>query len=71
MKEYVKSMKEYEEICRNIGFGTHISIWALGLGKIPNSPPLYGPLDLEKFHARASSWALGLGKISISIPTST
>ena len=28
-----------------------------------NSPALYGPWDLEKFHARASSWALGLGKI--------
>ena len=35
-------------------------IWALGLGKIPNSPPLCGPWDWEKFHAGASSQALGL-----------
>ena len=71
MKKYVENMKEYEEIYRYIEFGTPISIWALGLGKIPNSPPLYGPWDFEKFHARASSLALGLGKISIFIPTST
>ena len=54
MKKYVKNKKEYEEICRYIGFGTPISTWTLGLGKIPISPPLYGPWDLEKFHARAS-----------------
>ena len=30
MKEYVKNMKEYQEICQYIGFGTFISIWALG-----------------------------------------
>ena len=35
MKKYDKNMKEYEEICQYIGFGTPISIWALGLGKIP------------------------------------
>ena len=63
MKEYVKNMKEYEEICQYVGFDTPISIWVLGLGKILNSPPLYGPWDLEKFHAGASSLALGLGKI--------
>ena len=58
IKEYVKNMKEYVKICRNmkeicqyIGFGTPISIWALGLGKIPNSPPSHGPWDLKKFHA--------------------
>ena len=48
-------MKEYEEICQYIGFDPPISIWVLGLrkipsiafiqflelGKIPNSPPLY------------------------------
>ena len=56
-------MKKYEGIYQYIGFGTLISIWALGLGKILNSPPLYEPWDLEKFHVRASSWALGLGKI--------
>ena len=59
--------------------GTRISMWALGLRKIPStafiiivsgtwknsdfSPPLHGPWDLKKFRARASSWALGLGKI--------
>ena len=32
MKEYVKNMKEYEEICQYIGFDTPISIWVLGLG---------------------------------------
>ena len=37
MKKNVKNMKEYEEICRYIGFGTPISIWALDLW------------DLEKF----------------------
>ena len=37
MKEYVKNMKEYEEIRRYIGFGTLISIWALGLEKIPST----------------------------------
>ena len=47
-EKYVENMKTHEEICRYIGFGTPISIWALGLremrlGKIPNSPPLYGP----------------------------
>ena len=47
--------------CQYIG-----SIWALGLGKIPNSPPLYGPWNLEKFHTRASSLALGHGKVSSS-----
>ena len=41
-KKYVENLMEYEEICRYIGFGTPISIWALGLGKIPISPPLYG-----------------------------
>ena len=79
MKEYVENMKEYEEICRYIGFGTALGLrkipsttflQSLGLGKIPNSPPLNEPWDLEKFHARASSWAPGLGKISIFIPTS-
>ena len=34
MKEYDKNMKGYEEICQYIGFGTAISIWVLGLGKI-------------------------------------
>ena len=34
MTEYVENMKEYEEICQYIGFGTPISIWALGLRKI-------------------------------------
>jgi len=36
-EEYVKNMKEYEEICQYIGFGTPISIWALGLRKIPST----------------------------------
>ena len=73
MKEYVKNMekevenmKDYEGIC-----GKYEGIFqkyeeirrniSLGLGKIPNSPPLYGPWDLEKF-----TWALGLGKMSSS-----
>ena len=30
MKEYLENMKEYEEICRYIGFGTPISIMGLG-----------------------------------------
>ena len=56
MKEYVKNMKEYEEFVRQyIGLGTSISIWALGLGKIPNSPSSYGPSNLEKFHAEPPS----------------
>ena len=42
MKEYVKNMKEYEEICQYIGFGTSISIWALGHGKIPRPSFLLG-----------------------------
>ena len=37
MMKYVKNMKEYEEICQYIGFSTPISIWALGLGKIPST----------------------------------
>ena len=54
MKKY-EEMKVYEEICRYIiVFGTPISIWTLGLEKIPLSLPLYGPRDLEKFRARAS-----------------
>ena len=45
MKEYVKNMKEYyKEICQYIGFGTPISIWVLGLGKISSHPP---PLILK------------------------
>ena len=42
MKKYVKNMKEYEKICQYNGFSTPISTSALGLGKIPNLPPLYG-----------------------------
>ena len=60
MKEYVKNMKEYLENMKK-----YVNIMHLAL------PYLYGPWDLEKFHARASSSALGLGKISILIPTST
>ena len=30
---YVENMKEYEEICQYIGFGTPISIWAWDLKK--------------------------------------
>ena len=42
MKEY-DMMKEYEEIiCHYIGFGTSISIWTLGLGKIPRPSFLLG-----------------------------
>ena len=52
MKKYVENMKEYEEICRYIEFGTPISIWALWDRKIPSTA-------LEKFHTRASSQALG------------
>ena len=36
-KKYVKNIKEYEEVCQYIGFGTPISIRALGLGNIPNT----------------------------------
>ena len=48
-EEYVENMEEYEERCRYIGFGTPISIWTLGIRKIPISPPLYELWDLEKF----------------------
>ena len=37
IKKEVENMKEYEEICQYIGFGTLISIWALGLKKIPST----------------------------------
>ena len=37
MKKEVENMKEYEEICRYIGFGAPLSIWALGLRKIPST----------------------------------
>ena len=37
MKKYVENVKEYEEICRYMGFGIPICIWALGLGKIPST----------------------------------
>ena len=36
-KKYVENMKKCEEICRYIGFGNPISIWALGLRKIPST----------------------------------
>ena len=63
--KYERICQKYEEICLYIGFGTSICIWALGLekipstafiqslglGKIPNSPPLNGSWDLEKFQA--------------------
>ena len=38
MKKYVQNMKQYKEICQYIGFCTLISIWDLGLGKIPSTP---------------------------------
>ena len=47
MKKYVENMKEYEEISRYIGFGTPISIWTLGLGKIPIFP-LHMGLGIRK-----------------------
>ena len=80
MKKYVENMwniwRNMGKIWRNMwriwrhmsrGFGTPISIWALGFGKIPNSPPLYGSWDLEKFHSRTSPWVLGLKIISSSV----
>ena len=33
-EEIYQNMKEYEEICQYIGFGTPISIWVLRLRKI-------------------------------------
>ena len=38
MKDHEGICGKYEGICQYIGFGTPISIWALGLGKISNSP---------------------------------
>jgi len=49
MKEYVKNMKEYEEICQYIGFGTPISIWAFGLGEIPRPSFLLGSGTWKNF----------------------
>ena len=37
MMEHVENMKEYEKIRQYIGFGTPISFWTLGLGKIPST----------------------------------
>ena len=37
VKKEVKNMKEYEEIRQHIAFGTPLSIWAMGLGKIPST----------------------------------
>ena len=54
-EEYVKNMKEYEEICQYIGFGTPISIWALELGKVSET---WKNSELSPF-----IWAFGLGKI--------
>ena len=56
MKKYAENMMKYGEICRKyeeirsryIGFGTTISIWALGLSTPELSPRLW---DLEKFWA--------------------
>ena len=36
-KKYVENMKEYKDIRRYVGFGTPLSIWTLGLGKISRS----------------------------------
>ena len=65
MKEYVKSMKEYEEICQYIEFGTPISIWALGLEKF-RAPPSDSLWDLEKF--RILPLYMGLGTWKYSTP---
>jgi len=56
MKEYVENMKEYEEICQYIGFGTPISIWALGLEKF-QILPLY--IGLETWKNSTPSFLLG------------
>ena len=48
MKEYVENMKECEEVCQYIGFGTSISIWALGLQKILSTTFIYSLWDFEK-----------------------
>ena len=45
MKEYVKNMKKYVENMK----------WHLHRESDFSAPPLYGPWDLEKFHAGASS----------------
>ena len=69
MKEIWRYMKKYEGIYQKYE-GIMSKIWS-SMKKYVNIldlalPYLYGPWDLEKFHARASSWwALGLGKISI------
>ena len=52
VKECVKNIKKYIKNMKE-----YVNILDLAL------PYLYGPWDLEKFHARASSWVLGLGKI--------
>ena len=49
IKKYVKNMKEYEEICQYIGFSTPISIWALGLGKLPRPSFLLGSGTVKDF----------------------
>ena len=59
MSNYVKNMKEYEEIRLYIGFGTPISVWALGLRKIPSTAFIYSLWDLEKF--RILPLYMGLG----------
>jgi len=64
MKKYVKNMKEFEEICQYIGFGTPISIWALGLTKIPSTAFALG---LGKILSSASIQALGFEKM-LSFP---
>ena len=47
MKKDVGNKKEYKEICQYVGFGTPISIWALGLGKILSSASIQA-LGFEK-----------------------
>ena len=55
MKDYEGICQEYEKYVKNMK--KYVNILDLAF------PYLYGPWDLEKFHARASSWALGLEKI--------
>ena len=68
LKEYVKNMKEYEEICQYIGFGTPKPISIYGPWDIEKfrAPPSYSLWDLEKF--RILSLHMGLGTRKNSTP---
>jgi len=66
-KKYVENMNEYEEISRYIRFGTPISIWTLGLGKISRRSFLL----IWRVSSRVRAISLKVQTLKVRISTKT